>query len=836
MLRPTISIMVILLAVSLSHAQSVYLVLPTTDIPTVEDDPKLSVWWTPQEVWVSIDGPGEAYFYTRPFGFGMDDPSSEGLLLALPQAREVTGTIHLAEGQYRFTIAADRFSDDDETRLSYYRGKAAYYDALRAWSLPGSAWFRHQADQALEHIPLWERPARDGEDNPRTAQIEEDRSLALFTGGRAVAENLALDRSLPTPTDENATEDLAGLRGITTPDFNWKPLLADAPPELDPMATCIPHDQHAIFFSSVAAFEATMTAARRQLLPVMQWTEQGASAEAVLDRYRRQLLSGVPLEQVREMAITGSDPYFRTGTDVALLLLTDHPGALAASARPEDARTSVTVVGQAVVVTNSVAQLSRLQAVAAGEQASLASLDEYRFFRQRYVRGGDEAALLVLSDATIRRWCGPRWRIASGRRTRAISQLAERQALRMSEDDPRPVVDDDWGSLAFLTPIVEMAFDKVTPAEAEAYNRWREGYESGWRQAFDPIALQLKLVEGRVQTDLTVMPLIAGSEYQQMVNLSGEARISPRAADPHDGTVLHLVMAIDPKARQMEGWGQLAQSMLQLNADPWAWMDQTVSIYLERDPVWQELAETAADDPQIWASSINRLPVAIHADVKSAMRLVGFLAGIRAFIEQSAPGMVQFNTRSHQEQAYVEVTIRDLGIEDVEPRIYYLATSKALVVSLNEDLIRRVIERHASPEAPQPAAPTWLGEHVALAIEGDAIKWISQGGRAELQDHARQQAWASLPILNEWRRLHPDRDPVELHQRVWHQDLGDPADYRWNDAWQTMESVTWGHPGQPRTPDAPPIPGIVRSLQNAKLGLTFENQGLRARANLDLQE
>ena len=74
-------------------------------------------------------------------------------------------------------------------------------------------------------------------------------------------------------------------------------------------------------------------------------------------------------------------------------------------------------------------QLRRLVAVSRGDAAALAVQPEYVFFRSRYARGAaDESALIVLSDATIRRWCGPRWRIADSRRTRAAAALSALQA------------------------------------------------------------------------------------------------------------------------------------------------------------------------------------------------------------------------------------------------------------------------------------------------------------------------------------------------------------------------------------------------------------------------
>jgi hypothetical protein len=123
--------------------------------------------------------------------------------------------------------------------------------------------------------------------------------------------------------------------------------------------------------------------------------------------------------------------------------------------------------------------------------------------------------LLVLTDATIRRWASPRARIADSRRIRAAAAMAEVQMrqidawsrnalpvgasaaaadLPMTSDfvwSARGVRSPQWGTPEFLTPVAEMPIDKVTPSEKQAYENFRRGFESRWRNVFDPIALRL---------------------------------------------------------------------------------------------------------------------------------------------------------------------------------------------------------------------------------------------------------------------------------------------------------------------------------------------------------
>ena len=161
------------------------------------------------------------------------------------------------------------------------------------------------------------------------------------------------------------------------------------------------------------------------------------------------------------MALTGSDPYFRTGTDVAVLFEAPQSGAagnlllaqinLAAAqgaagqagagrgrglayrgVRSPDRSVCgyVARLDGAVVVTNSLVPVGPAgQRGPKASRQSIASLPEYVFFRNRY-RAATRRRRRWCSSATptIRRWCGPRWRIANSRRTRDVAVMAELQA------------------------------------------------------------------------------------------------------------------------------------------------------------------------------------------------------------------------------------------------------------------------------------------------------------------------------------------------------------------------------------------------------------------------
>src|SRR5688572_12522835 len=530
------------------------------------------------------------------------------LLVRAPKDKEVRGRLFVpnekGDGMVPLSFAIPPDAARPEAEKRFHEAKFVHYEDLLARNVPGGAWWRYRAQEAAAALGDEARQIR--EQLPRRPQRDLDDTFALFTGGRAVSENLQLDRALrlrPSPGEKSI--DVNTIEGITVREFNWQPLIKDAKPATDPLASLIPGDQHAFFISSFDAAARLIDEGMVIGTDVLNLAEPLTEDAMTVARYQKQLC--LPLTTIGRligprvingMAVTGSDPYFRTGTDVAVLFEAKDAGALRnvllaqiAAARESDPRAKsvsgtvagvaytgavtpdrsicayVATLGDSVVVTNSVKQLEQLVAAQEKKVPPLASLAEYTFFRDRYRRGdADESALLILSDATIRRWCGPRWRIADSRRTRAAAALSALQAkhhdaLVKHVTEPRLLSQDliegedvrlaqhgvtssTFGHLGFMTPIVELPVDRVTEAEHDAYDRWRDTYQQNWRAYFDPIALRIATNADRLTMDLTVMPLIAQSDYQWLIDFTRGGKLAPGAADPHD-TLAHLAVSVN---------------------------------------------------------------------------------------------------------------------------------------------------------------------------------------------------------------------------------------------------------------------------------------------------
>jgi len=816
------------------------------------------------------------------------------LVVRAPRGEAVTGLLALPSEDWASMVRV-RFRIDPADAVTvpeseFVDAQAEHYRALLRSRAPGSAWFRYR----LEAI---DRPLVPAETQQWTRDQSMDDTIAFFSGGRAVGENLQLDRLIPLPDTRDSSKlpvALSDIEGITTRELDWKPYLEGVETVPDPLAGAVPHDQYAVFFKDFPALVAVADAAVENGALALHVTEARSENALTRERYERQL--GVSLDGlvralgptlVRSVVLTGSDPYFRTGTDMALVfepvdaaalvtLLGSRIQAAMGDLRPESAdgaqvwRTAdrerssyLARVGDTVVLANSPAQLERLRAVADGTVAAMGALDEYRFFRGRYPAGADgESAMILLTDAAIRKWCGPRWRIAASRRVRALARLADdhaRYADQILQDGarvvlpPQPglgerVIEDGrvfspaYGTLDFLKPIAEMSFTHVAAEEASLYERWRDGYQSNFSNYFDPVAFRLSVADGRLAADATVMPLIGDSDYREFVDLARGGAIAPGSGDRHPGRLLHWALALDRNSRLFKESSNWLRTMAGLGGSPFDWLGDSVSLQVERTAFFDDL-RAAGDVEEFMRKNWPRLPVVVRAEVVNPMKATLFMTAIRTFIDQAAPKMTVWETLEHAGQPYVRIgpseNARHFDPETMDQfAVYYALRPDSLTIALDEDLLKQALERMAARDDdavpdPEPGPPL-LGKHLCMQVDLELPEVLMSVQDSELDYVKRLQetCWANLAVLDEYRRAWPDRDPMAVHEALFGTRLVCPAggEYRWNEAWKTMESTALGHPGEPKVPDPLPVP--FGGWKNGNFGLTFEADGLRARGEL----
>jgi len=204
---------------------------------------------TARQPYASLDVPGEIYLDNDPTRGGIGEQQRPGAdlddlfhddIVALrlsvrPPSNEVTGRLVVPTKDHRAMVAVSfkttvpTTEEKDNARAMFAAAKRRHFQRLRAHDLPGDAWFRHQILEARKLSPQPDNEREVAQSSPRSNPSNElEQTYSLFSGGRAISENLQLDRPLPaarnagpsTPSDKPVKLDM--LAGITVAEIDWK--------------------------------------------------------------------------------------------------------------------------------------------------------------------------------------------------------------------------------------------------------------------------------------------------------------------------------------------------------------------------------------------------------------------------------------------------------------------------------------------------------------------------------------------------------------------------------------------------------------------------------------
>jgi hypothetical protein len=195
-------------------AKDAYYDVPLRELKLVEGSLPVAAKirnWQPYELiqsmrpYATVDGQGEAYVMGRvPWQPSYDSaaPGTARLLIRAPRGKDVAGRLIVPNSgltgmvSLRFTVPSS--AAKAEAKTPFCHAKIAHYESLFGRDIPDGAWFRHQVSLARAELRLEPKQQQPPVDR---RQFRSSDSLAetydLFTGGRAMSENLQLDRVLP---------------------------------------------------------------------------------------------------------------------------------------------------------------------------------------------------------------------------------------------------------------------------------------------------------------------------------------------------------------------------------------------------------------------------------------------------------------------------------------------------------------------------------------------------------------------------------------------------------------------------------------------------------------
>jgi len=218
--------------------------------------------------------------------------------------------------QVRSIVERPMQEEDQENDIGLYSifsGALAVQESLQLDAMRGNA----PGNAAGNRPPTPSKEEMDAMSKEQRDEIEaEGRRLKLEWEKRRA--EVALRRK--------QTVSVASLRGPAVKSHPWKQMLGNRKPEMSPLAMCVPDDFYFVEFHSFAKMLDAIDVSDLWGTHLLGQAFQEARTQRTSERVKQQLaLESDPTlrpfydQVVEEVAVTGSDPFVREGSDVSLL-------------------------------------------------------------------------------------------------------------------------------------------------------------------------------------------------------------------------------------------------------------------------------------------------------------------------------------------------------------------------------------------------------------------------------------------------------------------------------------------------------------------------------------
>jgi hypothetical protein len=618
---------------------------------------------------------------------------------------------------------------------------------LHAWAAAlrheaGGAGARRHAGTALEQAP------------PGRPEVD---LYTAFTGALAIQETLQLEAGPEAGASDEARE--VPVEELAPPELEELPfdqLRAGREPRLHPMDRVVPSDLLYVHFSDFAAMRRVVETLDEWGTDLLHFVSARGRDARVVPRYQARLGLRVTAlgellgdQVIGEVGLVAFDPFFREGTDVAVLLEPKVPLALATyretvfadlSARGATAR-KVQIPGldrvRALERDDGTARLywaehcgyevfasgpRVLEALVRGgcEGAGAVAHDPgYRYMRALEPATPDEGAFAYLSDPFVRRMVGPAWKVATARRNRCAASLgalghrarfdaawaASLAAGARCPGGGRYILEGATarcsvhGTLRSLKPLSETPVRRVSARERDSYARWVQGYERFWRGFMDPIGVRVA-TRGDLEVKVHVLPLVRNTVYGGLRRVQGPGApkappLKARLADALGSLTLPAAPLLAP---MLEGPGETAgvlRDELGLVAGPATlYAHDAEMLFLLRGLgrfLGEGLLRRGGSTPWVAAVLSLNMPLSMELPVRDGARVQRLLEdqlGRASRWSPSGRGMFSFGYDGYAMDG-VSVYAFDLG--PLRFHTFFAVEGDRLLAATKPDLILRLV-------------------------------------------------------------------------------------------------------------------------------------------------
>lgn len=483
--------------------------------------------------------------------------------------------MHFGESVFSFPLHLERYEIGADTSL------AAAWATTRNRSLVEYLGTDKGNELPALWVQIADRVYRSGApDQPASATASEPHwptLFSLFSGEAAIQETLQQQLLTSDPNDQadGLVSDLSGPEVASHPFQQWLQDKAGATLEI---ADLVPAERYFVYFNDPGKALDVLDQLADNSQTLIGLLQQSYQRRDLLDRYLQRL--GLSREGIKQLgplahriAFFGPDPLLDEGTHLTLIVEAASSPALERwlSALPvtvaedsEAAELPLTPEGSAyfarherwlIFSTSASEAAAALQLARDRGQGSLGQSAEFRYMLSQLPPPDDKSGMyLYLSDPFIRALVGPRLKIAQLRReqARARLRLVTAAALLYQLDHQHPAnldellqqgyVDKNWlrswegdqvtlddegiaqsslyGTLADMTPLIDLRIDAISAAERNGYQQYVADYTRYWRTYFDPIGIRVTL-DAPLRIETLILPLVQNSIYQALRQMIG---------------------------------------------------------------------------------------------------------------------------------------------------------------------------------------------------------------------------------------------------------------------------------------------------------------------------
>lgn len=407
-----------------------------------------------------------------------------------------------------------------------------------------------------------------------------------------------------------------------------------------------------------------------------------------------------------------------------------------------------------MVISNSHVAIRKIIDAIIGHSPSLSLAADYHYVSTILPPSDDpHSAYLYASEAFLKRLVSPQFKIAEKRRLQSFNNLVMLNNASMfyrleNGDSPRTlsdlvegrfvnmskIVDPAGGAYAFdpendtatssvynrikyLTPILELDVLNVSSNEQKEYARYKQRYESTWRDYFDPIAMRIT-TGTNVKVETCVLPFANSGAYQSLRSILDERPQLMSTSDIARSAVASL--AFVPGRKRIASLVRGIPGMqATLDADPTltdlSWLGDQVSLHFLDDDTILEIDPTLLKNVNMLGSvgvphqaavsalvAATNYPVYMTIDVEDEAKASRLLQNLGSRIFLEGDDVFGFQTRfdSYRLPDYKKHKLYVLSYQlyAVKLRLHMALIGGKLVAATKHDALKQVIDASDSPD------------------------------------------------------------------------------------------------------------------------------------------